>query len=227
MIHITIEQQKAEGKQQIFTEQATNTDVPTEIGEEILATYGAHSNDKLLVHYGFICDSPTSHASPDDEIRLDHAILPHLSDETKSQLQDVGFLGAYALLPAASDDRPCERQRAKKWDEGCEAKCRQSWEICFKTQVAVRAVLLTANEWEYFVTNGEDLSGDKSDAVLMWLRPFLADLRDESLKKIEVLEEMDKTVEDEHKVAVSMLRNRWKQIGNHLGLFLMASFPSE
>ncbi|KAM0718118.1 hypothetical protein Q7P37_006450 [Cladosporium fusiforme] len=188
-----------------------------DVGEEVLATYGAHSNDKLLVHYGFICDSPLSHASADDEIRLDHVILPHLSDETKSQLQDVGFLGAYALLPS---EHPCERQNAKGWAEGCEAKCKQPWEICFKTQVAVRAVLLTANEWEYFVTNGEDLSGDKSAAVHEWLHPLLGELRSETTKKKVLLEEMEGNVDDEHKVAASMLKNRWDQIETHLGLFL-------
>ena len=37
-------------------------------GEEILATYGAHPNDKLLIHYGFILDSPAG-PSNDDDIR--------------------------------------------------------------------------------------------------------------------------------------------------------------
>ena len=37
----------------------------------------------------------------------------------------------------------------------------------------MRAVLLTANEWEYFVTSGEDLSGDQSAAVNKWLQPHL------------------------------------------------------
>jgi hypothetical protein len=184
------------------------------MGEEVLATYGSHSNDKLLVHYGFICASPQQHASADDEIRLDHVILPHLSDETKSQLQDVGFLGAYALLPSSYS---CNHSKSAK---NCAASCRQPWEICFKTQVAVRAVLLTANEWEYFVTNGEDLSGDKSVAVNDWLRPHLQSLNSEAAWKIQALDELDQDVGRDHALAVSMMRERWTQISVHLGNFL-------
>lgn len=152
-------------------------------------------------------------------------ILPHLSPETKSQLQDVGFLGAYALLPG---EYPCDHSGATKQDgddspdltEGCSATCRQPWELCFKTQVAVRAVLLTANEWEYFVTNGEDLSGDKSTAVNEWLRPHLQALKSEATEKIVALEKLSTALLEEHAVAVSMLKERWGQIEVHVELFL-------
>lgn len=170
------------------------------------------------MHYGFICASPEQHASPDDEIRLDHVLLPHFSNETKSQLQDVGFLGAYALLPT---EYPCSYgESAKNTSEECSANCRQPWEICFKTQVAVRAVLLTANEWEYFVTNGEDLSGDKSAAVNDWLRPHLQRLSSEANQKVQALEELAENVGEDQALAVSMIKNRWSQIAVHLGHFL-------
>lgn len=128
-------------------------------------------------------------------------------------MQDVGFLGAYALLPS---EYPCERKTAK----ACEMKCRQPWEICFKTQVAVRAVLLTANEWEYFVTNGEDLSGDKSGVVFEWLKPFLEELKREAEEKVRVLGEMEGGVEREFAGAVGLLKGRWEQVAVHLGLFI-------
>lgn len=192
-----------------------------EIGEEVLATYGAHSNDKLLVHYGFICASPVQHSSADDEIRLDHVIIPHLSDETKSQLQDVGFLGGYALLPI---EYPCyNKSPDDDGDKPCKDHCRQPWELCFKTQVAVRAVLLTANEWEYFVTNGEDLSGDQSAAVNKWLKPHLQGLRTEALKKqadLQELRETEKALSEDRAVAINMLEERWSQISGHLETFL-------
>lgn len=166
------------------------------------------------MHYGFICSSPSQHASPDDEIRLDQVILPDLPEATKSQLQDVGFLGAYALLPSSY---PCKHPGEA--DE-CAENCRQPWEICFKTQVAVRAVLLTANEWEYFVTNGEDLSGDKSDAVDQWLKPRLEVLRSLAKSKQEVLEKLAKTMSEENRTAVEMLKGRWSQIEVHVGQYL-------
>lgn len=157
------------------------------------------------------------HASPDDEIRLDHAVIPHLSEEIKSQLQDVGFLGGYALLPS---EYPCDRSYSAKKASGCAAKCRQPWDICFKTQVAVRAVLLTANEWEYFVSNGEDLSGDKSAAVRKWLQPHLQSLRTEAIEKQGQLEKLGEAIKEEHALAASMLRERWSQISVHLGLYI-------
>ena len=146
-------------------------------------------------------------------------IIPHLSGETKSQLQDVGFLGSYALLPI---EYPCY---CKIQDDSipCKDHCRQPWELCFKTQVAVRAVLLTANEWEYFVTNGEDLSGDQSAAVNKWLKPHLQDLRTEALQKCTDLQRLrnTKTPSSEYRaVAVGMLEDRWLQISGHLDNFL-------
>jgi hypothetical protein len=84
----------------------------------------------------------------------------------------------------------------------------------------VRAVLLTANEWEYFVTNGEDLSGDKSAAVNDWLRPHLQGLKLEAMQKVQALEEVGADVGEDHALAVAMMKNRWSQIAVHVGLFL-------
>ncbi|KAK4495468.1 hypothetical protein PRZ48_013799 [Zasmidium cellare] len=151
-----------------------------EPGTEILATYGAHPNDKLLIHYGFTLPTPLN---PDDDIRLDSLLLPAMSSSTTSALQDVGFLGGYALLPATN-------------------------ELCFKTQVAVRAMLLTANEWEYFIANGEDLSGDQSGRVREWVLGRLEEFRELAVEKIEELEGL----EGEDKDAVKVLVGRWRQI---------------
>jgi hypothetical protein len=199
------------------------TSTSAENGEEVLATYGAHSNDKLMVHYGFIHALTMQHASPDDEVRLDHVIIPHLSEETKSQLQDVGFLGGYALLPS---EYPCKREPKDDdpWRIRCSENCRQPWEPCFKTQVAVRAVLLTANEWQYFVTNGEDLSGDQSAAVNKWLQPHLQDLRAEALQKQADLQKLrdggEGPLSEDRAVGIRMLHDRWSQISKHLDNFL-------
>lgn len=84
----------------------------------------------------------------------------------------------------------------------------------------MRAVLLTANEWEYFVTNGEDLSGDKSAAVNDWLRPHLQGLSQEATQKVQALEELGGNVDQDQALAVLMTKNRWSQIAVHLGHFL-------
>ena len=124
-------------------------------------------------------DSPYGVASPDDDIRLDHILLPKLEERVKAQLQDVGFLGAYALLP-------------------------QSNELCFKTQVAVRARLLTANEWEYFMTNGEDMSSDQSVAVKAFMVPLMRTYYDECVVRIGSL--------GGESTAAGLMKTRWTQI---------------
>ena len=108
-------------------------------GEEILATYGAHPNDKLLAHYGFNLPS-----NSDDSIALDDLILGNVTPNQREALLSVGYLGNYSLTPA-------------------------SGEVCFRTQVAVRSLLLTSNEWEFFMGSGDDIAEDKSEAVRTWL----------------------------------------------------------
>ncbi|KAK4543363.1 hypothetical protein LTR36_005506 [Oleoguttula mirabilis] len=164
-----------------------------EAGEEVLATYGSHSNDKLLVHYGFVCDSSADTPNIDDDIRLDHVLLPKLSDNIRSQLQDVGFLGAYALLPATN-------------------------ELCFKTQVAVRAVLLTCNEWEYYMSNGEDLSSDYTAAVKEFMRPLLQEYHANAMGHIKWLH--SKRPDGHLEAAAGLLMTRWKQIAEALEAYL-------
>ncbi|KAK1049842.1 hypothetical protein LTR33_014745 [Friedmanniomyces endolithicus] len=167
-------------------------------GEEILATYGAHSNDKLLVHYGFIChsgpDSDHPTPNPDDDIRLDHILLPALTPTIRTQLQDVGFLGGYALLPATN-------------------------ELCFKTQVAVRAMLLTCNEWEYFVANGEDLGEDQSNAVRNFMEPLLSQYLAEAAENfVRIAFRREDAIDMNNEFG--LLDTRWTQIAQALEDFL-------
>ncbi|KAI4726787.1 SET domain-containing protein [Aureobasidium sp. EXF-10728] len=162
-----------------------------ESGEEILATYGAHSNDKLLVHYGFIL----SNSLDDDEIRLDHVILPRLTASQQSALQDVGFLGGYALLPS-------------------------SGELCFKTQVAVRSVLLTANEWEHFMGSGEDLADDKENEVLDWLKAPLESYVEEAKEAVAFLKTLSEEKTGDLVNKLKLLQARWEQIQTALEDFL-------
>ena len=162
-----------------------------EPGEEILATYGAHSNEKLLVHYGFICSNTSTGPSVDDDIRLDHIIIPNLDPKVRDQLQDVGFLGAYALLPASN-------------------------ELCFKTQVAVRAALLTSNEWEYYIANGEDLAVDQTPIVYEFVKKLLQDYRVDAVQKLQVLREQEDTT------VRAILCLRWTQIIEAIDAFSKA-----
>lgn len=145
---------------------------------------------------GFILED-----SPDDEIRLDHVILPRLSESQQSILQDVGFLGGYALDPSTN-------------------------ELCFKTQVAVRSVLLTANEWEHYMGSGEDLASDKDPEVIEWLRPALEDYVEQAEAAVERLTALKRGASgaaEPSKLFASkleLLQARWEQILSALTRFL-------
>lgn len=157
------------------------TDRDYQASEELLLTYGAHSNDKLLVHYGFMASqSPQGSFPSDDSIQLDHIMLPALSWRARDALQNTGYLGNYVLIPSQG-------------------------KFCFKTQVAVRAELLSANEWEYFSLNGEDMGADRSKDVGKWLEPLLAEYAEEARTWIGMLKHEDS-------VAVGLIKTRWEQI---------------
>lgn len=65
---------------------------PIEKGQELYISYGNHSNDFLLVEYGFILEENRW-----DEISLDDVILPLFSEKQKKMLKDEGYLGSFLL----------------------------------------------------------------------------------------------------------------------------------
>lgn len=135
----------------------------------------------------------------DDLLPLTHYILPYLSDRTQASLSDVGYLGGYSLSPATN-------------------------EICFKTQVAVRAELLSANEWEYFMSCGEDLAGDKEAEVRRWLvRIFDGCVKEATAMRIRLETDgrpgngaMPGDGSEERRLLIA----RWKQIEEALSTFM-------
>ncbi|KAL2269552.1 hypothetical protein VTJ83DRAFT_1736 [Remersonia thermophila] len=61
-------------------------------GDELCICYGRHSNDFLLVEYGFVLQKNRW-----DEASLDDALLPELGPEQREALDARGFLGGYVL----------------------------------------------------------------------------------------------------------------------------------
>ena len=89
-----------------------------EEGEEVYICYGKHTNDFLLVEYGFVLDENRW-----DEVCLDDVVLDEMSEDQKELLDQKGFLGNYVL-----DDRTpgCYRTQValrllcvpvNKWEE--------------------------------------------------------------------------------------------------------------
>ena len=75
-------------------------------GEEILLSYGAHTNDVLWAEYGFVLDG-----NEDDAIRIDKLVLDSLDNKQKDLLADYGYLGEYWLR----SDGVCWRTEAVAW----------------------------------------------------------------------------------------------------------------
>jgi hypothetical protein len=117
-------------------------------GEEVYISYGNHSNDFLLTEYGFILGEEGG-GNRWDEVPLDAYILPLFSAKQKERLEERGFLGKYVL------DRK---------------------EVCYRTQVALRILVLPIRKWERFVDGLED--GEKEQgAVDKWLGKMLKRVR--------------------------------------------------
>ncbi|EED17214.1 conserved hypothetical protein [Talaromyces stipitatus ATCC 10500] len=74
-----------------------------EKGEELFISYGSHSNDFLLVEYGFLLDDNKS-----DAIFLDDIVLPELATANKKELLSRQLYGDYKVTSSGF----CNRTKA-------------------------------------------------------------------------------------------------------------------
>ncbi|KAE9372392.1 SET domain-containing protein [Stipitochalara longipes BDJ] len=158
-----------------------STPVKIKKGEEVYISYGNHSNDFLLTEYGFIL-SEEGGGNQWDEVPLDAYIVPLFSAKQKERLEERGFFGKYVL------DRT---------------------DVCYRTQVALRILVLPVKKWERFVDGMED--GEKEQgAVDKVLGKVLREFGLEAKEKIEEVEGLDEDMGMEYQR--DMLRRRWAQI---------------
>lgn len=80
--------------------------------------------------------------------------------------------------------------------------------------------MLTANEWEYFMLNCEDMTSDQSSTVKEWLRPLLEEYRDQAREKLAELAKLEPEKGSADAGAVFWLKIRWEQIEQALDAFL-------
>ncbi|KAI9888771.1 MAG: hypothetical protein M1814_006276 [Vezdaea aestivalis] len=74
-----------------------------QVGEEVLTSYGNHSNDFLLVEYGFVLDK-----NKWDEAKIDSHLMSALSSSQIERLSSAYMLGNYIL----DENGMCYRTRA-------------------------------------------------------------------------------------------------------------------
>ncbi|KAG8167521.1 hypothetical protein KVR01_003210 [Diaporthe batatas] len=162
-----------------------------EKGDEVHISYGSHSNDFLLVEYGFILAQ--NHW---DEVRLDEdVIMPALSRRQREELEDVGFLGNYVL----DSDTLCHRTQV----------------ALRQMAVTGRYGGLTMDEWRKFVSGLDD--GEKNQAkvdaqAVSLLKKYEATIKskEKELKKVRIRDE-DGNEEMNESRKETLLR-RWGQI---------------
>lgn len=162
-----------------------------EKGDEVHISYGSHSNDFLLIEYGFILAQ--NHW---DEVCLDEdVIMPALSRRQRVELEDVGFLGNYVL----DNDTLCHRTQV----------------ALRQMAVTGRYGGLTMDEWRKFVSGLDD--GEKSQAkvdaqAVGLLERYEATIKskEKELKKMRVQDE-DGNEEMNQSRKETLLR-RWGQI---------------
>ncbi|PWW72955.1 SET domain-containing protein [Tuber magnatum] len=166
-----------------FTVTPTKPSYPA--NAQLFVTYGCHSNDFLLVEYGF--NLPLE-KNKWDEVSITPNLLPLLSEEHKRVLSREGFLGKYAFDKEA---------------------------FCFRTQVAVRLMLIEHPEmdanwrkveaWKNFLSGHDDGERERY-MVEESLLGFLDALEEEG--KYALLE-ADKLREQGIRGVIKM---RWEQI---------------
>ena len=207
--------------------------------EEVFVSYGTHSNDFLLVEYGFVLPDDNQH----DSISLDSVVLATLSVQQRRRLYAKGYLGEYTLfLPAAN---------------GGEAN------VCWRTEVVARLEILSAVQWDSFV-NGlldeEKLDQDVEVKARATIRAWVTEMERHAKRSVGALDKISndhqeimnlfgdviennehaqaaapstkhadaalKTIESERKLArrrYDLILERWRQILQICGDFLRHS----
>ncbi|KAF2709686.1 SET domain-containing protein [Pleomassaria siparia CBS 279.74] len=169
-------------------------------GEEVCVSYGSHTNDLLLVEYGFTLATNKCQSLP-----LDHVILPLLSSAQVAILKEDGFYANYTLMSSSSPT------------------------ICHRTQAVLRLICLPSRRYSAFVSGTDEgaVEQPKIDKYLLGLMEGYAREVMETLDEVDGLvvddgQDQGKTtrrsimaegeegsITSEHK---AVLASRWKQI---------------
>lgn len=157
-----------------FTIRADRDYVP---GEEIHICYGRHSNDFLLVEYGFVMGGGENEW---DEACLDEVILPRLGAAEKKRLEERAFLGKYVI---------------------------DAEMVCYRTQIALRTLVLPARKWSRFVDGFDDGEAEQAEIDGI-LREVLAAYDEEITAKAELVSGIGIGKAFQRQTVLS----RWKQI---------------
>ncbi|CAI9627228.1 unnamed protein product [Alternaria burnsii] len=165
---------------------SVTADRPYSAGEEVFVTYGPHTNDFLLVEYGFILDHNVH-----DSLPLDHVLVPLLDKQQVDALKEDGFYGNYTLFGAGKEET-----------------------VCYRTQTVLRLLVLDSRRYSAFVSGDDDGARDQA-RLNKYLADVLTKYSREIVDTLEEVEDLDLGEENEHELAEGQketLVKRWKQI---------------
>lgn len=166
-------------------------------GEEVFVSYGSHTNDFLLVEYGFILET-----NKNDAITLDGLLLPLLSAEQAAALKEDGFYGNYTLFAK----EPV---------------------VCHRTQAVLRLLVLDNRRYSSFVSGDDDGSKDQkrldgylADVLTKYSRKVMGVIEEVEGLEVKVKERRSSRRKSEvggdgaefRAGQRDMLLRRWKQI---------------
>ncbi|RII23548.1 hypothetical protein CUC08_Gglean012370 [Alternaria sp. MG1] len=165
---------------------SVTADRPYSAGEEVFVTYGPHTNDFLLVEYGFILDQNVH-----DSLPLDHVLAPLLDKQQVDALKEDGFYGNYTLFGAGKEET-----------------------VCYRTQAVLRLLVLDSRRYSAFVSGDDDGARDQA-RLNKYLADVLTKYSREIVDTLEEVGDLDLGEENEHELAEGQketLMKRWKQI---------------
>ncbi|EXJ54410.1 hypothetical protein A1O7_09749 [Cladophialophora yegresii CBS 114405] len=198
---------------------------PVEKGTELFISYGSHSNDFLLVEYGFIL--PEGH-NAHDALILDEVVLPLFDPEQTAVLEAAGYLGNYVLaaIPSGSsnggggddddddddDDNadglnpPNEDQNGNECVKDAEVEAEV---VCYRTTTALRLLCMPFRWWKRGLECGFDEGDSFQGAVKELIGKLLRTYIDMAGQKIQQVAKLDDGAYADQK---DVLTRRWAQI---------------
>ncbi|ETI20497.1 hypothetical protein G647_08534 [Cladophialophora carrionii CBS 160.54] len=170
-------------------------------GTELFISYGSHSNDFLLVEYGFILpDGDNAH----DTLLLDDVVLALFSPEQTAVLDAAGYLGNYVLgaITGSSGGNGGNDNDDEANDDDAEV-------VCYRTTTALRLLCMPLRRWKRGLScgfdHGDAFQAPLNDLVTKVLRTYI-DMAGEKIQHVFRLDEA--SFADQKDV----LTRRWGQI---------------
>ncbi|RCI09576.1 hypothetical protein L249_3905 [Ophiocordyceps polyrhachis-furcata BCC 54312] len=144
-------------------------------GEEVLICYGKHSNDTLLVEYGFtLGEGGAEGPNPYEETCLDAYLCPLLSPAQSLRLEESGFWKRYML----DAETPC-----------------------YRTVTALRICCLPSHHWPDVLDGSRDEDWDRP-VVDARLRPLLIKYETDIRRRLILIDDLDGEVHAQQKASL-------------------------